>query len=163
MNAQQAIAFNIDMAMMIATSYLEDMSEEELMHRPHPKSNHIKWQLGHLIASDNQMINGCCPGAIPELPEGFAQQYGKETAGSDDPTQFHSKAEFLEMHRAQTAAIKAALGEMTASDLDQPSPEAMREYAPTVGSAFVMIGSHWIMHTGQWAVVRRQLGRDPLF
>ena len=26
-----------------------------------------------------------------------------------------------------------------------------------------LAGTHWLMHAGQWAVVRRQLGRPPLF
>jgi hypothetical protein len=28
---------------------------------------------------------------------------------------------------------------------------------------FSMQGSHWMMHAGQWAVLRRKLGRPPLF
>lgn len=163
MNAQQAIESNIDMAAMISTSYLKDLTDEELMHRPHPKANHIKWQLGHLIASDFQMINACCEGALPALPDGFAEKYSKETAGSDDPNSFHSKTEYLDLYKSQTDAIKKVLAGLSPEDLDKPTPEPMQGYAPTVGSAFVMIGSHWTMHAGQWAVIRRQLGRDPLF
>jgi hypothetical protein len=48
-------------------------------------------------------------------------------------------------------------------DLEKPSPEAMREYAPTVGSIFALQATHTMMHSGQWVVVRRQLGRAPLF
>jgi hypothetical protein len=32
-----------------------------------------------------------------------------------------------------------------------------------VGALFSVEGSHWLMHAGQWAVIRRQLGRKPLF
>lgn len=163
MNAQQAIEANIDTAVMIATGYLEDLTDDEMMHRPHENANHIKWQLGHLIASDNQMINGCCEGALPPLPEGFMEKYSKETSSVDDPAQFHSKEEYLALYKSQTEAIKAALNNLAESDLDKSSPESMQGYAPTVGSAFVMIGGHWIMHAGQWAVIRRQLGREPLF
>ena len=28
---------------------------------------------------------------------------------------------------------------------------------------FSLFGSHWLMHCGQWAVVRRELGRKPIF
>ena len=44
-----------------------------------------------------------------------------------------------------------------------PGPEPMRAYIPDWGTAFVMQDSHWVMHAGQWAVIRRQLGRPPLF
>ena len=41
--------------------------------------------------------------------------------------------------------------------LPSPSP------TPTVASLFSLAGTHWVMHAGQWAIVRRQLGRPPLF
>lgn len=163
MNAQQAINSNIDMATMIVTGYLEDLTDEEMMHRPAPKANHIKWQLGHLLASDNQMVSGVCPGSLPELPEGFIDRYTKETAGEDQADKFHSKSEYLEIYNSQTEAIKQVLAGLSEEELDQPSPEAMQGYAPTVGAVFVLIGGHWIMHAGQWAVIRRQLNREPLF
>lgn len=163
MNAQQAIENSIATAKMIATSYLEDLTEEEMMHRPHAGCNHIKWQLGHLLGSDNQMINGCCPGSVPSLPEGFTDKYTKETAASDDPAQFHTKAEYLALNESQNKAILDALHKLSAEDLDKPAPESMQSYAPTVAAAFLMIGSHWLMHAGQWAVIRRQIGRQPLF
>ena len=100
---------------------------------------------------------------LPALPDGFVEQYSKEASSSDDPAQFHSKAEFMELYKSQTDAIKKVAAGLSAEDFDKPTPEPMQGYAPNVGSAFVMIGAHWIMHSGQWAVIRRQLGRDPLF
>jgi len=57
----------------------------------------------------------------------------------------------------------AALEKLSDEDLDKPSPEEMQGYAPTVRAAFDLQGGHWLMHAGQWAVIRRQLSRDPLF
>ena len=163
MDARKAIEFNLDTAVMVVTRYLADLTEEELMHRPHPKANHIKWQLGHLIASDNQMVNRCCEDAIPTLPEGFVEKHSKPTSSEDAAGHFHSKEEYLSLYRSQTKAIKTTLSDLTVEELDRPTPEPMHQYAPTVGAALVLIGSHWMMHAGQWAVIRRQLGRDPLF
>ena len=63
----------------------------------------------------------------------------------------------------QLTAALAALAGFSDDDLDAPSPEPVNSYAPTAGAAFAMLGSHWMMHSGQWVVVRRQLGRPPLF
>ena len=52
---------------------------------------------------------------------------------------------------------------MSDADFDQPGPEPMRAYCPTVGSVFTLQGTHWMMHAGQWAIVRRKLGKPPLF
>ena len=43
--------------------------------------------------------------------------------------------------------------------LDEPSPEKMRSFFPTVGSVLMMAGSHEMMHTGQIAAIRRKLGK----
>ena len=46
--------------------------------------------------------------------------------------------------------------------LDDPGPEPMREYAPTVAVVLTMLGAHWLMHAGQFVAVRRKLGKVPL-
>jgi len=163
MDTKTAIKTALDLADMISKSYLGDLSDEEMMHRPAPGCNHIKWQVGHLIASENMMINNCVPGALPDLPAGFSDKYNKETAGSDDASAFDSKEDLLKLYEQQRAATLTALEQIPLEDLNKESPEPMRAYAPNFGAAFIMQDSHWMMHAGQWAVIRRQLGREPLF
>jgi len=163
MDSRAAIKNSLDTAKFVSMAYLEDLSDEQLMQRPHPQCNHIKWQLGHLIAAENQMINGVAPGAMPALPAGFNARYAKETAASNEPNAFDTKAELLRLFEQQRAAALAALDKQSDSDLDKESPEEMRSYAPTVGAVFNLLGGHWLMHAGQWAVLRRQLGKPPLF
>jgi uncharacterized damage-inducible protein DinB len=163
MNVEQAIQGTLDMSKMICLGYIEDLSDEEMMHRPHPEINHIKWQIGHLIVSEHNMINAVAPGSMPALPEGFAEKYTKEMAASNDAAAFDTKEELLKNFHEQRAATLTALQKVPAADLDNPTPESMQAYAPTVGAAFNMQGAHWLMHCGQWAVIRRQLGRPPLY
>ena len=163
MDTKDAIKASINMGKMISMAYLEDLTDEEMMQRPHPDCNHIKWQVGHLIAAEHNIIEGCVPGSMPALPEGFAEKYDKETSGNDDADFFHSKAELMQAFEVQRAGTLAALDKLTDEELSNPGPEPMRAYIPDWGTAFVMQDSHWVMHAGQWAVIRRQLGRPPLF
>ena len=160
MNSRDAIKNSIQTADMVCGAYLEDLNDENLMQRPHPDCNHVNWQIGHLISSDFNMANGCIPGLLPELPAGFAEKYTKETTGNDDPAAFCGKEELMSINQAQRAAVLAKLDELSESDLAQPAPEEMRSYAPTVGAALNMLGGHWMMHAGQWVIVRRNLGRE---
>ena len=160
MNIRDAFRQSMDMGQMVSMAYLEDLTDEEMMHRPAPESNHIKWQVGHLIASENNLLNTAVPGAAPALPEGFAERYAKETAKSDDPGAFDTKADLLSLYREQRDASLAALGKVSDAEFDR---ETGFDYAPTVGAIFSLLGGHWLMHAGQWAVIRRQLGRSPLF
>jgi DinB superfamily len=163
MNSREAINGSIEMAHMVYGSYLQDLTDEQMMKRPHPECNHINWQVGHLISSENMMIGACLPGSMPALPAEFDAMYNRENALSNEPSKFMKKADLMALHDQQRAATLAALAKLSDSDLDKPSPEKIASYAPTMGSAFLMQGAHWLMHAGQWAVVRRQLNKKPLF
>jgi hypothetical protein len=160
MNSRQAIKLSIDAGDAVSLPYLEDLTDAELLHRPCSGCNHINWQIGHLIVAENSMLNQIAPGAAPSLPAGFAEKYSKETATSDDANKFFKKDELLNIHKQQRAATVAALEKMTDEKFDTPTG---MDFAPTIGSVFSLQGSHWLMHAGQWVVVRRQLGRKPLF
>jgi len=160
MNAREAIRLSLDTSSFVAFSYLEDLNDADLLRRASPGVNHINWQLGHLIVAENHMVNQACPGSMPPLPAGFAEKYAKETASSDDAARFASKEQLVALAKEQRAATIAAMEKLADADLDR---ETGIHYAPTVGALFSLQGSHYLMHAGQWAVVRRQLGRPPLF
>jgi hypothetical protein len=69
----------------------------------------------------------------------------------------------LDLAAKAKAASLAALDSIPESKLDDPGPENMREYAPTVAAVLTMVGTHWLMHAGQFVAVRRKLGKAPLF
>ena len=160
MNASDAIKIGLDTGEFVSLGYLEDLSDAEFLRRPHPGCNHINWQVGHLIASEHMMIEKIAPGSMPALPAGFAEKYTKETATCDDAGKFVAKGELIATYKAQRAGTLAALAKEADANFDKPTG---LDYAATVGAMYSLQGSHWLMHAGQWAVVRRQLGRPPLF
>ena len=156
MQAKAAILNSIDVADLVMGKYLGDLSEEALFVRPVAGMNHIAWQIGHLISSERGMVEGVRPGSCPPLPEGFDAKHTKETTGIDDPSKFHTKDEYLAVWTAQRAAVRAALEATSDADLDAPSPEGMRDFAPTAGHVFNLTGLHPLMHAGQFVAVRRE-------
>jgi len=160
MNAKQLIKSQIDMGQFVCQAYLADLSDEDLMRRAHPGVNHINWQVGHLILAENFHINMVTSGGMPPLPPGFSEKYHKDTAGNDDPAAFCTKEELLKAWAEQRAGTLAALEAISEADLDT---QTGIPYCPTRGEQLCLQGSHWLMHCGQWAVVRRQLGKPPLF
>ncbi|MGY8768411.1 MAG: DinB family protein [Pirellulales bacterium] len=157
------IKASLDLPSMIVQGYLADLTDYQLFVRPQPQMNHIAWQLGHLIAGENFHINQVVPGSMPELPAGFAERHTIETAASDDQEAFYSKAEYVaEMQRQRTGTL-TALAQLSDEQLLAPSPETINYFGPTVGSVFAGESTHWMMHAGQWAVIRRLLGKPPLY
>lgn len=160
MNAIQAIQAMGATSNAVLTSYFGDLDDADLMTRPHAACNHLAWQLGHLIVSEVRLLSMLKPGAAPELPEGFAEAYDRTKPCSDNPADYHTKAEYLELFEKVRAATAAAIESVSESDLDQPNPvETMRDRFPTAGSMWVLTASHPMMHAGQFVPVRRALDK----
>jgi hypothetical protein len=109
------------------------------------------------------MVESVCPGSMPALPAGFAEKYTPDTSRLDSPGAFHPKSVYMNFAEQQHAAALKALDKLTDADMDKPAPEKMQSFVKTVGELFSMLGTHLLMHAGQWAVTRRKLGRKPLF
>jgi hypothetical protein len=161
-DAKNLLRKSIEMGQWLTKAYVEDLSDEQLLVRSVPGSNHIAWQLGHLIASQKGMLNSLgLPAAT--LPDGFEAAYTKEMSSSDDPAKFTTKARYLELLEQMNAACLAAVDATPDEALGKPGPESMREYAPTVGDVLAMLGSHLVMHSGQFVPIRRKLGKPAVF
>lgn len=159
MNANDVLRNNLQMADFVLNRLLEDLSDEELFARTSPAANHVAWQLGHLVASERRLVEAVCPGKSPELPAGFEQAHQKETAGTQSHDGFRTKDDYLELYRRQREATLTAIDAVSESDLDKPSPEALRKFFPTVGAVLALTAMHQMWHIGQITAVRRHLGK----
>lgn len=161
MNAKDALRGSMDLAEYVLKTYVSDLSDAELMTRP-GGANHLAWQLGHLVSSERTLLDSVCPGSAAELPGGFAERHSKETVDVDDASKFLTKQQYLELFDKQRRATKSALDKLPDADLDKQGPEQFRRICPTVGAVFTLIASHVMMHSGQFASARRQLGKPVL-
>jgi hypothetical protein len=159
MNTHDAIGATLGMSSLVISRYLEDLSDADLMNRPGPGCNHIAWQLGHLIVSENRLLEAIAPGASIELPAGFAEKYSKDQAGNDNAADFCTKQEYRDLFDQVHAATLAAVSKLSDADLDQPAPENLRKRFPTVGNIVILIAVHGLMHAGQFVPVRRKLSK----
>lgn len=159
MQTSDAILHTYGMSQMVLQSYVGDLTDAELLQRPHEDCNHIAWQLGHLISSEARLLESVAPGKGIELPEGFAEKHDKENAGSNDPADFSSKEEYLALFAKLKEALQSAVTTCSAEDLDAPGPEFLKGFADTAGAVYVLIATHPMMHVGQFVPVRRALGK----
>jgi hypothetical protein len=157
MNAKDAIRQTINTSDMVVNKYLADLGDKDLFLRPVEGMNHIAWQLGHLISAEKTFAESIKPGCSPPLPEGFAEAHSKDTRGSDDHSKFRTKDDYLSLWKSQREATFALLDSLDEHQLDAPSPERFRSFMPTVGALMGLVGTHPLMHVGQWVTVRRML------
>lgn len=147
----------------VTQAYIDDLTDEQLLIRPHEKANHIAWQLGHLIAAEHSLNNMVCPDSMPPLPEGFAEQHDKSTADSDDPSAFCKKDDYVKLMNEQRQGTLALLDRLSDEELLAPAPEDIQKFGATVGAVIAGQSAHWMMHAGQWVIIRRQLGKEAMF
>lgn len=158
MTVKDVLRNSIQLSDMILSAYLTDLSDSDILIRAVPGMNHIAWQLGHLISSERRFVELVRPGTSPALPEGFEAAHAKESATDDNPEHFHSLANYQKLWKAQREASLSAVEAIGESEYDRADP-SFPPYAPTVGAILGMIGSHTLMHAGQFVAVRRLLGK----
>jgi uncharacterized damage-inducible protein DinB len=164
MTAKDAIKQALTSTLKTLEWYVSDLSDADLLVRPVPKANHIAWQLGHLISAERHLLAPHLPSvAYAELPAGFDQRHNKETAADDSPKNFATKAEYLSLLTRDREATVAAVSKLSDADLDKPITGNMAKFAPTLGALLLLTANHTTMHSGQFTVVRRKLGKPVLF
>jgi hypothetical protein len=143
---------------------LEDLSDDDLLVRPVPDANHIAWQLGHLIVSENRLIAGeIASASVPQLPAGFAENHSKDAAAKTGRDGFSSKAEYVSLFNEFRAATIAEVGKLSDADFKRPTKGQMARMCPTLADLLMLVSNHTLLHGGQVSVVRRKLGKPVLF
>ena len=104
-----------------------------------------------------------CPDSMPALPAGFAEKPSTEAASSDDQGAFCTKDEYLAAMQEQRAGTLALLEKLSDEELEKPAPEDIQKIGATVGAVIAAQSAHWMMHAGQWVIVRRQLDKEAIF
>jgi hypothetical protein len=159
MHAKDTIRQTLDMGDMVLQRYVGDLDDADLKVHPAEGMNPIAWQIGHLISVERSAIEGIKPGSSPKLPEGFDDAHSTESAKANNLSGLKTKADYLDLWQAQHAATKAVLDGLSDAELDAPAPERFQRMCPTVGAVMVLMGTHALMHVGQFVPVRRKSGK----
>jgi hypothetical protein len=160
MGFQQALSRNLRQSYETIVLLVSDLSDADLLVRPVPQANHIAWQLGHLILRESRLIGSQDLGVeYPVLPPGFEAQHSDAAAGKEPPTGFLGKAHYLDLLAKAHGATMAALARLSDADLDRPTRGEVANLGPTLGDLFLFDAEQRGPHAGQFAIVRRILGK----
>lgn len=153
----------LEMNMGMTQKTLADLSDADLMTRPVAGANHPVWQLGHVLVSEEWMMNQVRPGPSM-LPAGFAEKFGHDKVSIDDQSKFITKAELLDLFTKVRTATIEKVKTLSPEELAKkiPSPFRKGEEA-SIELLCQMPAAHMTMHLGQIQVLRRKLGKPVLF
>jgi hypothetical protein len=91
------------------------------------------------------------------------ERHVKDAATSDNAADFLKKNEYLELLKTTRADTLKALDNLQEADFDRPVSGRVPPFVKRAGDCFVTAAGHWVLHAGQWVVVRRALGRERRF
>jgi hypothetical protein len=160
MSTADLLSKNILQTKSMIDSALADFSDADMMFRPAKTANHAIWQMGHLCNATRNMVSTCDPNV--KFPFDDDTRFGKSKAPNDDAAFFPNKAELLRRWGQAMDTAAGWVAKLGDADFAKPTPERMRNFAPTVGHVATLLASHPFMHLGQFQVARRALGKPHL-
>jgi hypothetical protein len=163
MNGSKVIETALASTQHMVNWYLSDLSDADLLVRPLPGSNHIAWQLGHVIASETRLARQVPSISYPALPTGFEEQHAQGMATQESTKGFLGKQQYLDLFNQIRGATMAGAAKLSDADLDRATEGQMAQFAPTHAALLILVANHTMMHAGQFSVVRRKLGKPILF
>ena len=169
MEIKQAIAFNLSSSEFLVDGYLADLKGC----RPFSPSG-ARCQ-SHRLATRSLDRHGArhhqrCSGSSPSTCrlDSQGKKHNKQTATIDDP-----KGILHQRRVASSCMIRVPHRNFQeAHRFEGEKGNRLRQTGSTRNSAIsvpndrrclALHPNHWLMHAGQWAIVRRKLGRPPLF
>ena len=132
---------------------LADLTEEQSRARPSDVTNHAAFIAAHLVESRYYILKGLgAPLPCPLAP------YLGEWRGIDAITEWPSLAETQAAWEAGSQALAARLANITAAELDAPSPTKMPVHEQTVLGVLTFLVQHDAYHVGQLSLLRKYAG-----
>jgi hypothetical protein len=157
MNRQEILSV-YDFQRNYLTLLVEDIPEERLSTQPTGMKNHPAWQLAHLVAVQDRLVQ--MAGGKSTLGENWWQKYGRGSTPAPQDAPHHNKKELLQMldeRRGEYVKLFTNLG----SDELAKKP-GMPNVNPIFTShgmflTFIML-THESTHLGQLAMWRKAMG-----
>lgn len=165
MKTKDFIKAGLDASKNLTLALIDDMKDAPLTQPTSKGGNHPLWILGHLAYSEANIVSHIIGGEENPLI-GWKEMFGgnrEPVAEADKYLPWDEVREEFDKVRARTLNLLEGLSD---DDFDQPSkncPPGREQMMGTVGSCFLVLALHPVMHRGQVADSRRMLGRKPLF
>lgn len=139
---------------------IDDIGDEESLERGGQEVNHIRWLTGHIVNSLGSMVN--ILGGQSDLPQKYTELFMRGSQFNKDESAYPSMDELRsEFDRLYQEALKA-LEKVSVEELDTER-EIYPRWNARPAEALFFLCSHEFYHAGQFATLRKILGRDRMF
>jgi hypothetical protein len=155
----------IQAARAYSVRLLDDVRDDEWFQMPGGVT-HVAWQVGHLSFAEYRMclirIRGEGTDDAAVLPPEYIKLFGPNTVALPDASAYPAPAELLaRLEIVHRAAMQCCAG-LSEADLDATCEKPHPLFSSKIGS-LLWCARHEMMHAGQIGLLRRLLGKRPLW
>ena len=145
---------------------LENTDESEWFRQPAEGVTHIAWQVGHLAMAEYRLALERIRGRNPEdaslISDEFQAHFRRDSVPNPDASCYPALTEICAvLDRVHQQALRE-LPALTEQDLDS-QPTAPHPLFDTKLGALLWCAQHEMLHAGQIGLLRRLLGRPPVW
>jgi hypothetical protein len=157
------LAHNLAMSKRMVHRFADDLTPQEMLHRITPKTNCIAWIIGHLALTDRMMLKrtGVAEDRLPELPAGFEQRFSRDE-GCPQAAEFGDTSTLLGVFDKHHDMLTEQVKKMDAKQLDAPLEKPFPPMFTTMLEMISFMSHHTAMHSGQFTIILRHLGKQPV-
>ena len=140
---------------MLIEMLTADLTDGEYFIPAADGTNHTGWILGHIAQSEDWMIS-LLTGAPRVVPEDMQRLFGGTSECVSDASRYPSRETLDTMFRDNRMRAIEAVHNADESRWDDPAPDGdlPKDFFPTVGSIWGMMGTHQFWHLGQLTTCR---------
>lgn len=162
---QQALA-QIDFARRYTLRLLAEVPDEEWHVQPREGITHVAWQAGHLAMAEHALalvrLRGDRADDETLIPEEFRRRFGRGSVPDPNPAGQPTPAELRAVMQRVHERVVGELANYADADLDLP-PHKPHPLFDTRLASLAWCGHHEMTHAGQIGLLRRLMGKAPLW
>jgi len=147
-------------------SLVDTIPQSNWFQMPFGCPSHVAWQVGHLALAEARLVyDRVCCGRSQDglLPAEFHTLFGRTSIPDPDSAKHAPAAEIRAVFdRVHEATIKG-LRDLVDSQLDEMAIGPTHRFCRTKFEFLRWCGDHEMMHAGQIGLIRRMLGREPVW
>ena len=142
--------------------FLKDFSDDDCLRQLPEGGQNVTWIHGHLACSDDWILSKLT-GSSYQISEAIHGKYKGGSTVSAAASENLGRAEVEALFKEQRGRTMAAIEAADESKWNDPAPEGIPPFFPTVGSVWGMLATHLYWHFGQVTAIRRMLGKPSAF
>jgi uncharacterized damage-inducible protein DinB len=153
----------LDLPYRMVTALAADFTDEQAKEAGDGRKP-LVWYLAHVIIARNGLLKIYAGGGDEAVTKEFVDRFGRGSDGAADFSDAPGKAELLEIYTRVHERAKEFVASLSPADMGREAQmDVGHPLFKMLGSALTLNASHDAYHAGQIAVLRRSMGKDPLF